>query len=84
MGHRNTSLRLVTPLLRVTDGLGVSPATALALMEEGKPALVANDTIAREVLAHLGMPECCIDDRISVSHGGPILCGEGDLHPVLI
>ena len=75
MSHR-TGLRLVTPLLRVTEGPGVSPATALALIEDGKLALVSNDAIAREVMAHLGMPECCIDDRISVSHGGPVLCSK--------
>ena len=41
---------VVTPLLRVTDNIGVSSATALAQIEDGKRALVANFDMAREVL----------------------------------
>lgn len=75
-------MRVVTPLLKVTDGPGLSPATALDTMSRGKVAFVTTDDLAREVLRHLGMPECCVEDRISVSHGGPILCDEHCHHGV--
>lgn len=71
-------MRVITPLLRVADGYGVSPLTAVALIQRGSVATVPSDSDAREVLFHLGLQDCCVDDRITVSLGGPVTC---DGHP---
>ena len=35
---------------------------------------VNNEELAREVLRKRGLKECCIEDRLSVARGGPVLC----------
>lgn len=67
--------RAVTPLLRVGNWFDYdSPGEAASLIEEGIVVYVETDEEATEVLRLLGLEECCIADRLSVSHGGPILC----------
>lgn len=47
---------------------------AASLIEDGIVVYVETDAEAAEVLRLLGLDECCVADRLSVSHGGPILC----------
>jgi hypothetical protein len=62
----------VTPTLWVEHRVGIvdRPKT----LPDGVVAVRSfND--ARAVLRHiLSMPECCVDDRISVAMGGPVTC----------
>lgn len=54
----------ITPSLKVIPGPKyVGGVTIVSTFEE-----------ARDELRRRGLPECCVEDRISVANGGPVLC----------
>ena len=59
------------PRYVITPSLWVIPVEAT----QGGVTIVSTFDEAREILRQRGLPDCCVEDRISVSKGGPVLCG---------